>query len=126
MAKNICLVGTGYVGLVTGTCISDFGLNVTCVDSDKKKIAQLSRGICPIYEIGLEELIHRNQAKGRLKFSADLKPAVESAEVIFLAVGTPPGKDGYPDTSGLEKAAVQIAGYLRGYKVITNKNTAPV
>ena len=126
MPKNICVVGTGYVGLVAGTCLSDFGLNVTCVDSDKRKIALLNRGVCPIYEIGLEKLIQRNREKGRLKFSAELKPAVESAEVIFLAVGTPPGKDGYPDTSGLEKAAVQVAGYLKGYKVITNKSTAPV
>src|SRR5574341_2171744 len=126
MPKNICVVGTGYVGLVAGTCFSDFGLNVTCVDSDKKKVAILNRGICPIYEIGLEELIRRNQAARRLKFSTDLKAAVESAEVIFLAVGTPPGKDGYPDTSTLEKAAVQVAGYLKGYKVIANKSTAPV
>jgi UDPglucose 6-dehydrogenase len=126
MPKNICVVGTGYVGLVAGTCLSDFGLNVTCVDSDKRKIALLNRGVCPIYEIGLEKLIQRNREKGRLKFSAELKPAVESAEVIFLAVGTPPGKDGYPDTSGLEKAAVQVAGYLKGYKVIANKSTAPV
>jgi len=126
MPKNICVIGTGYVGLVAGTCLSDFGLNVTCVDSDKKKISLLNKGVCPIYEIGLEELLHRNQAKGRLRFSTELKPAIESAEVIFLAVGTPPGKDGYPDTSALEKAAIQMAGYLRGYKVITNKSTAPV
>jgi UDPglucose 6-dehydrogenase len=126
MVKNVCVVGTGYVGLVTGTCLSDLGLNVTCVDNDKKKIDILNRGVCPIYEIGLEELIRRNQAKGRLKFSTNLKEAVVQAEVIFLAVGTPPGKDGYPDTSALEKAAVQVAVYLNGYKVITNKSTAPI
>ncbi len=126
MIKDVCVVGTGYVGLVAGTCISDFGLNVTCVDSDKKKIALLNKGICPIYEIGLEELIKRNQIKGRLRFSTNLKEAVEQAEVVFLAVGTPPGKDGYPDASALEKAAVQVAGYLKGYKVITNKSTSPV
>jgi len=126
MSKNICVVGTGYVGLVAGTCLSDFGLNVTCVDSDKRKVALLNRGVCPIYEVGLKELIHRNQAKGRLRFSTDLKAAVTEAEVIFLAVGTPPGKDGYPDLLALQKAAVQIAGYLKGYKVIAIKSTVPV
>lgn len=126
MPKNICVVGTGYVGLVAGTCFSDLGLNVTCLDSDKKKLAILNRGICPIYEIGLEELIKRNRARGRLKFSTNVKEAVESSEVIFLAVGTPAGEDGYPDTSALEQATIQMAGYLKGYKVIAIKSTVPV
>ena len=106
---NICMVGTGYVGLVTGACLSDFGMDVTCVDKDEAKIALLKNGVSPIYEPGLEELIHKNEKAGRLRFSTDIAEAIERSLVIFIAVGTPPKDDGSPDLSFIFQVAESIA-----------------
>ena len=107
---NICMVGTGYVGLVTGACLADFGMDVTCIDKDETKIALLKKGVSPIYEPGLEELIHKNAQAKRLHFSTDIQEAVERALVIFIAVGTPPRADGSPDLSFIFQVAESIAG----------------
>jgi UDPglucose 6-dehydrogenase len=123
---NISVVGTGYVGLVTGTCFAEFGVNVTCVDKDAGKIEALQAGRIPIYEPGLEELVARNVSEGRLHFSTDLKSAVEGALVIFVAVGTPPRGDGSADLSYVEEVAREIALHMDGYKVIVTKSTVPV
>ena len=123
---HIAVVGTGYVGLVTGTCFAEFGVDVTCVDVDADKIERLKRGQIPIYEPGLAQLVAKNTEAGRLHFTTDLAAAVEHALVIFLAVGTPPGADGAADLSQLEEAARQIARTMTGYKVIVTKSTVPV
>lgn len=123
---NVSVIGTGYVGLVVGAGLADFGLNVTCVDSDTEKIDQLNSGAVPIYEPGLRELIHSNLECERLSFSANLKSAVVRSLVIFLTVGTPNGIDGQPDLSQLEKAAEDIAQYMDDYKAIVIKSTVPV
>jgi len=122
---NICMVGTGYVGLVTGACLADFGMDVTCIDKDETKIALLKRGISPIYEPGLEELIHKNEKAGRLRFSTNLKEAIERCLVIFIAVGTPPKDDGSPDLSFIFEVATSIAEHMNGYKVVVTKSTVP-
>ncbi len=122
---NICMVGTGYVGLVTGACLADFGMDVTCVDKDEKKIALLKSGISPIYEPGLEELIHKNEKAGRLRFTTDLKESIERCLVIFIAVGTPPREDGSPDLSFIFQVAESIAEHMNGYKVVVTKSTVP-
>jgi UDPglucose 6-dehydrogenase len=123
---HIAVIGSGYVGLVTGTCFAEFGVDVTCVDVDKEKIARLSEGIIPIYEPGLEQLIAKNAQAGRLHFTTDLKAAVEQALVIFLAVGTPPREDGAADLTHVEAATQSIAEHMNGYKVIVTKSTVPV
>ncbi|MFL6208111.1 MAG: UDP-glucose dehydrogenase family protein [Pyrinomonadaceae bacterium] len=123
---HIAVVGTGYVGLVTGTCFAEFGVDVTCVDVDAEKIERLKRGQIPIYEPGLEQLVTKNAEAGRLHFTTDLQAAVEHALVIFLAVGTPPKADGSADLSFLEEAARQIARTMTGYKVVVTKSTVPV
>ncbi|HEX8179116.1 MAG TPA: UDP-glucose/GDP-mannose dehydrogenase family protein [Pyrinomonadaceae bacterium] len=123
---HIAVVGTGYVGLVTGACFAEFGVDVTCVDVDAAKIERLKRGQIPIYEPGLEQLVTKNAAAGRLHFTTDLSAAVEQALVIFLAVGTPPRADGSADLSYLEEAARQIARAMHGYKVLVTKSTVPV
>src|SRR5713101_7716740 len=102
---HVPVIGTGYVGLVTGACFAEFGVDVTCVDVDSEKIALLSAGVMPIYEPGLEQLVTKNMQPGRLRFTTDVKEAVEQALVIFLAVGTPPKSDGTPDLSYVEAAA---------------------
>ncbi|MEE8574658.1 MAG: UDP-glucose/GDP-mannose dehydrogenase family protein [Thermodesulfobacteriota bacterium] len=123
---QICVVGTGYVGLVTGTCFADFGVNVTCVDIDKEKIDSLNGGEIPIYEPGLNELVRKNVSQGRLKFTTDLDSAIRSALVVFIAVGTPPKADGGADLKYIDQVARSIAANLNGYKVIVTKSTVPV
>src|SRR5256885_12574478 len=123
---HIAVIGTGYVGLVTGACFAEFGVDVTCVDIDSEKIARLSSGEMPIYEPGLEQLVTKNMQSGRLQFTTDIKQAVEQALVIFLAVGTPPKSDGSPDLSFVESAASSVAEHINGYKVIVTKSTVPI
>jgi UDPglucose 6-dehydrogenase len=123
---HIAVIGSGYVGLVTGACFAEFGDHVTCVDVDAEKIAELARGRTPIYEPGLEQLIAKNLSSGRLKFTTDIKEATEQALVVFLAVGTPPKADGSCDLSDVERAARSVAGHMAGYKVIATKSTVPV
>src|SRR5687767_1073707 len=123
---HVAVIGSGYVGLVTGTCFAEFGVDVTCVDVDQDKIARLSDGIIPIYEPGLEQLVAKNVQAGRLQFTTDMKSAVEQALVIFLAVGTPPKEDGSADLTFIEAAARSIAEYMDDYKVIVTKSTVPV
>lgn len=123
---HIAVIGAGYVGLVTGACFAEFGVDVTCVDLDEEKIARLSEGVIPIYEPGLEQIIAKNTQSGRLHFTTDLKSAVEQALVIFLAVGTPPKEDGSADLTDFETAARAIAESMNGYKVIVTKSTVPV
>lgn len=123
---KIAVIGTGYVGLVTGACFSEFGVDVTCVDVDSSKIEKLNKGIIPIYEPGLDQIVDRNARDGRLHFTTDLASAVESAKVIFFAVGTPPKQDGSPDMSFYQQAALDVAKSINGYKVLVTKSTVPV
>ena len=123
---NICVIGTGYVGLVTGCVFSDLGNEVICVDKDPAKIEMLERGEMPIYEPGLEELVKRNVDDKRLYFTRDLAHAVEHSDVVFICVGTPPLPNGDPDMSYIQGAAKEVAGSLNRYKVIVNKSTVPV
>lgn len=123
---HIAVIGTGYVGLVTGACFAEFGVEVTCVDVDKGKIDRLNKGIIPIYEPGLESIVEKNNKAGRLHFTTEVKTAIEQALVIFLAVGTPPKDDGSPDMSYYESAAADVAKYMNGYKVLVTKSTVPV
>lgn len=123
---HIAVIGTGYVGLVTGACFAEFGVEVTCVDVDQNKIDKLKQGIIPIYEPGLDKIVEKNVKAGRLHFTTEIKSAVEQALVIFLAVGTPPKEDGSPDMSYYEQAAKDIAEAMNGYKVLVTKSTVPV
>jgi UDPglucose 6-dehydrogenase len=123
---HIAVIGTGYVGLVTGACFAEFGVEVTCVDVDEKKIEGLKNNIMPIYEPGLDTIVEKNFKAGRLHFTTDIKSAVEQALVVFLAVGTPPKEDGSPDMSYYQQAAKDIAGAMNGYKVLVTKSTVPV
>jgi len=123
---NICVIGTGYVGLVTGACFADFGLNVVCVDNDEKKIAMLQEGKIPIFEPGLEELVKKNSGVGRLTFSTDIADGIKKSLVIFVAVGTPSKDDGSADLFYIGEVARTIAQNLNGYKVIVTKSTVPV
>jgi UDPglucose 6-dehydrogenase len=123
---HICVVGTGYVGLVTGACLADFGISVTCVDNDEQKIAQLLDGEIPIYEPGLDALVEKNARAGRLQFSTELAPAIQNALAIFIAVGTPPKEDGSADLSYVVQVAEAIADNLNGYKVVVTKSTVPI
>lgn len=123
---HIAVIGTGYVGLVTGACFAEFGVDATCVDIDSEKIDRLSSGEMPIYEPGLEQLVTKNMQSGRLRFTTDIKQAVEQALVIFLAVGTPPKADGSPDLGFVEAAARSVAEHMNGYKVIVTKSTVPI
>lgn len=123
---DICVIGTGYVGLVAGTCLADIGNKVVCVDSDEEKIKKLQNAQIPIYEPGLEELISFNTKDGRLKFSCDLENAVKNSEVCFITVGTPQFDDGSCDLTAVYSVVKDIAKYMNGYKVIVNKSTVPV
>src|SRR3954466_5916176 len=123
---NVAIIGTGYVGLVTGTCFAEFGVNVRCVDVDQEKIDRLCDGVMPIYEPGLDTLVAKNVQAGRLSFTTDIRKAVEESLVIFLAVGTPPREDGSADLRFVDAAATQVARYMNGYKVIVTKSTVPV
>ena len=123
---NLCVIGTGYVGLVTGAVFADLGYTVICVDKDASKIHTLNAGGIPIYEPGLEEMIGRNRADGRLAFSTDIAWAVRASDVVFIAVGTPAGSNGDADLRAVTQVAGTIARNLNGYKVIVNKSTVPV
>jgi len=123
---KIAVVGTGYVGLVTGTCFAEVGIDVTCVDIDQRKIDNLHKGIMPIYEPGLEEMVLRNVDKGRLHFTTSLKEAIQGAEVAFIAVGTPPGEDGSADLKYVLGVAAEIGTHMSDYLVVVTKSTVPV
>lgn len=123
---RIAVVGTGYVGLVTGTCFSESGANVICVDNDKTKIDLLKEGKVPIFEPGLEQMLKRNLEKGRLSFTESIKDALPGTEIIFIAVGTPPGEDGSADLTHVLAVASGIGKYLENYIVVTTKSTVPV
>ena len=123
---KVCVVGTGYVGLVAGTCFAESGNDVVCVDIDESKIARLRDGRVPIYEPGLEELIKRNLAEKRLRFTTDLRDAVRQSLICFIAVGTPPDGDGGADLHAVMRVAAEIAEAMNCYKVIVNKSTVPV
>jgi UDPglucose 6-dehydrogenase len=123
---DISIIGSGYVGLVTGACFADVGHHVICVDNDAEKIKQLKAGEIPIYEPGLEEIIHRNVSAHRLRFSGNIQEGVENSQIIFIAVPTPPLPDGDVDLSFVEKVAREIASVLTDYRVIVDKSTVPV
>ncbi|PYK67588.1 MAG: UDP-glucose 6-dehydrogenase [Verrucomicrobia bacterium] len=123
---DVSIIGSGYVGLVTGACFADVGHNVVCVDNDARKIETLRAGRVPIYEPGLEELIHRNVAAHRLRFTESVKEGVDNSQIVFIAVPTPPHSDGSVDLSFIEKVAREIAGVLTDYRVIVDKSTVPV
>jgi UDPglucose 6-dehydrogenase len=123
---NIIVIGTGYVGLVSGVCLADFGNNVICVDTDADKINRLKNGNIPIYEPGLKDIVKRNTEAGRLFFSTRLPESLQNSNVIFITVGTPPMDNGDADLSHIEAAAREIGSYINGYAVIVNKSTVPV
>ena len=122
---KISVVGTGYVGLVTGACFSDAGHEVMCIDNNPKKIEMLHRGEMPIYEPGLEEIVKRNVEAGRLKFSTSVKEGTEFAEVIFIAVGTPPGPGGEANMTYVEQVGREVAENMTSYRLLVEKSTVP-
>ncbi len=123
---KLTVVGTGYVGLVAGTCFAEYGNQVHCVDIDETKIARLKEGEMPIYEPGLKEMVLRNYERGRLHFTTDLAHAVQNSMIVFIAVGTPDGGDGRPDLRGVMKVAEDVGRHMNGYKILVNKSTVPV
>jgi len=123
---KLSVIGTGYVGLVTGTCLAESGNDVICMDIDARKIGLLNTGSVPIYEPGLEELIKRNVVHERLSFTTDMAASVKNSDIIFIAVGTPPGENGSADLKYVLGAAREIGRHMNGYKVIINKSTVPV
>ena len=123
---HITVIGTGYVGLVTGACLAEFGMNVLCVDLDKDKIDGLNRGEIPIFEPGLDDLVKRNVTQKRLSFSTDFEAGIAASLVIFIAVGTPPAADGSADLSQIKAVATDIGRFMDGYKVVVDKSTVPV
>jgi len=124
---KITIVGTGYVGLVSGTCFAEFGVNVTCVDKDLKKIKNLRNGVIPIYEPGLNELVKKNISQKRLNFETNLKKSLKNASAVFIAVGTPSRKsDGHADLTYVYDVAKDIGRNLNEYAVVVNKSTVPV
>jgi UDPglucose 6-dehydrogenase len=123
---KIVVVGTGYVGLVTGACLAEVGTDVICIDVNEKKINNLKKGILPIYEPGLDIIVERNFKAGRLHFSTNLQEAIEGGEIIFIAVGTPPGEDGSADLKYVLQVADQVGTYMNGYLIVVTKSTVPV
>ena len=123
---NIAIVGTGYVGLVSGTCFSEMGVNVTCVDVNQEKINKLKQGIIPIYEPGLEDMVHKNVKAGRLHFTTDLVSVLDNVEIVFSAVGTPPDEDGSADLKYVLEVARTIGQNMHKYLVVVTKSTVPV
>jgi UDPglucose 6-dehydrogenase len=123
---NICIIGTGYVGLVTGVCLAEFGMNLICVDNDHPKIDLLQQGKVPIHEPLLEDLVRKNLKEKRLRFSTSIQDGVTSSLVIYIAVGTPPKEDGSANLQAVEDVAKEIAQYMDGYKVVVTKSTVPV
>jgi UDPglucose 6-dehydrogenase len=123
---KITVIGSGYVGLVTGACLADLGNHVFCLDVDQKKIDMLNQGKVPIYEPGLTEMIARNQAANRLIFSTDIKASVEHGDIQYIAVGTPPDEDGSADMKYVLAAAKNIAHHMKSFKVVIDKSTVPV
>ncbi|HEC42509.1 MAG TPA: UDP-glucose/GDP-mannose dehydrogenase family protein [Bacteroides sp.] len=123
---KVAVVGTGYVGLVTGTCFAETGLDIVCLDIDKKKIQNLKEGIIPIYEPGLDRLIERNTADNRLKFTTNYKEAIEGSDAVFIAVGTPPGEDGGADLKYVLQVASEIGRLIKDYVVVVTKSTVPI
>jgi len=123
---NICIIGTGYVGLVTGACLAEFGMNLVCVDNDRQKIDLLQQGKVSIHEPGLEDIVIKNMKEGRLRFSPNIEEGVTSSLVIFIAVGTPSNDDGSADLRAVEEVAKEIARYMDGYKAVVVKSTVPV
>ena len=123
---NICVVGSGYVGLVTGACLADFGVHVTGVDKDVAKVEALLAGEIPIYEPGLRTLVRKNMDEGRLSFTTELGPAIEAAQAVFIAVGTPSRPDGGADLTSVRQVAESIGRHLNGYKVVITKSTVPI
>lgn len=123
---NIAIVGTGYVGLVTGTCFAEMGVSVTCVDVMEEKIDSLKKGIIPIYEPGLEDMVHRNFQAGRLRFTTDLAEVLDEVEVVFSAVGTPPDEDGSADLKYVLEVARTIGRGINKYILVVTKSTVPV
>ena len=123
---KIAVIGTGYVGLVTGTCFAEVGIEVVCIDVDQKKIDNLKKGIMPIYEPGLEEMVLRNMEKERIKFSTNLAESIKGCEVAFIAVGTPPGEDGSADLKYVLAVAREIGQNIDEFCVVVTKSTVPV
>ena len=124
---NVTIIGSGYVGLVSGTCFAEFGANVTCIDKDENKIEQLLDGNVPLYEPGLDELVQKNIQSGRLKFSTELVDAVPNAELVFIAVGTPARRgDGHADLKYVFAVASEIAKHLKENAIVINNSTVPV
>lgn len=123
---KIVVVGTGYVGLVTGACLAEVGTDITCIDVNEEKINNLQKGILPIYEPGLENIVERNFKKGRLRFSTNLEEAILGAQIVFIAVGTPPGEDGSADLKYVLQVADQVGKYMNGYLIVVTKSTVPV
>lgn len=124
--QKVCVIGTGYVGLVTGTCLAEIGHRVICIDSNKEKIDSLKKGITPIYEPGLEQLVRKNMKRKRLLFSENIREGVRSSGIIFIAVNTPPHQDGSADLSFVETVAAEIAEAMNSYKVVVEKSTVPI
>ena len=123
---RVTVIGSGYVGLVTGACLSDLGFKVVCLDKDEEKIRALQEGEVPIYEPGLKELLNRNRADGRIRFTTDACEAVEHGDILFIAVGTPPAEDGSADLGHVLSVAATIGRHLKGFKLVVNKSTVPV
>ena len=123
---RVTVIGSGYVGLVTGACLSDLGFKVVCMDKDEDKIRALQEGEVPIFEPGLKELMARNRADGRIRFTSDASEAIDHGDILFIAVGTPPAEDGSADLGHVLSVAATIGRHLKSFKLVVNKSTVPV